>query len=207
MLNYLYFNAAVIVDGAHGKLSSGWLGRLTKHLPITSNLNQTETSIDDDLAGLASKTFQHERFPDVRWISYAKPAPTTATSNSSTAAMQPRPRAPTGVAKACRDEAVALWINQTDDNREWNYQAKVAQLQNSAGTSRVATSTTLASGPAFITATWVWLQVFAQACCSTASTGRRHWNSVELCATGTHPPNGWQSVSGWSCTSAILKGW
>jgi len=46
--------------------------------------------------------------------------------------MQPRPRAPTGVAKACRDEAVALWINQTDDNREWNYQAKIAQLQNSS---------------------------------------------------------------------------
>jgi len=41
-------------------------------------------------------------------------------------------RDPRVVAKACKDEAVALWVEQMDDNREWNYRAKVAQLQDSS---------------------------------------------------------------------------
>lgn len=41
-------------------------------------------------------------------------------------------RDPQVVAKACRDEAVALWVNQMDNNSDWNYRAKIAQLQNSS---------------------------------------------------------------------------
>ncbi|WNC10273.1 PAAR domain-containing protein [Pseudomonas coleopterorum] len=41
-------------------------------------------------------------------------------------------RDPRRVAKACKDKAVALWVEQMDDNREWNYRAKVAQLQDSS---------------------------------------------------------------------------
>lgn len=41
-------------------------------------------------------------------------------------------RDPQIVAKAYKDEAVALWLEQVDDNREWNYREKVAQLQNSS---------------------------------------------------------------------------
>lgn len=40
-------------------------------------------------------------------------------------------RDPQRVAKACKDEAVALWVEQMNDNREWNYRTKVAQLQSS----------------------------------------------------------------------------
>ncbi|CAI3790140.1 hypothetical protein AHFPHNDE_03859 [Pseudomonas sp. MM227] len=40
-------------------------------------------------------------------------------------------RNPQQVARACKDEAVALWVEQMDENREWNYRAKVAQLQSS----------------------------------------------------------------------------
>lgn len=41
-------------------------------------------------------------------------------------------RHPQIVAKSCKDEAVALWLEQMDDNREWNYRAKITQLQNSS---------------------------------------------------------------------------
>ena len=40
-------------------------------------------------------------------------------------------RDPQVVAKACKDKAVALWVEQMNDNREWNYRAKVAQMQSS----------------------------------------------------------------------------
>ncbi|MBD8605115.1 PAAR domain-containing protein [Pseudomonas sp. CFBP 8771] len=88
-------------------------------------------SITTYMAGEINRNVRHPTIARIRQLNRYDATQAMRTYNALPWHARWWARDPQVVANACKNEAVALWVGQMDDNREWNYQAKVAQLQNS----------------------------------------------------------------------------
>ncbi len=88
-------------------------------------------SITTYMAGEINRNVRHATVARIRQLNRYDATQATRTYNALPWHARWWARDPQHVAQACKDEAVALWVEQMDEKREWNYRAKVAQLQSS----------------------------------------------------------------------------